>query len=135
MAAIPMCEHRRVELGRLYCDIATRRGERATNETFNRTCEACRVASTRAAHPCVHLDIGVDLTEHRERSTLDAYHLACRVTCTDVEDAAGCTPQCPYFEPIEEEKRERYESVAQVQRDQASADETARRLTVRRHDM
>jgi hypothetical protein len=135
MAAVPQCEHRRVELGRLYCDIATRRGERATNETFNSTCELCRVASIRAAHPCAHLDIGIDLTEHRERSTLDAYHLACRVTRTDVEDAAGCTPECPDFEPIEEEKREHYESVAQAQRDRAGADEAARRLGVHRHDL
>jgi len=136
MAEIPLCEHRHVELGRLYCDLATRRGERATNETFNRTCELCKVASVRAAHPCAHLDVGIDLTEHRDRSTLDAYHLACRVTKVDVEDADGCTPECPHFEPIEEEKREHYEATAERQRDRATADEAARRVTVRRqHDL
>jgi hypothetical protein len=126
MSDIPMCEHRRVELGRLYCDIATRKGERGTNETFNRTCELCKVTTVRAAHPCAHLDIGIDLTEHRERSTLDAYHLACRVTKLDVGDAVGCTPECPYFEPISEERREGYEGAA-AQRATVSEGEVVRR--------
>jgi hypothetical protein len=134
MAQIPLCEHRRVELGRLYCDIATRRGERATNETFNRTCERCRVAAIRAAHPCAQLDVGIDLTEHRDRSTLDAYHLACRVTKLDVEDALGCTPECPYFEPIEEERREQYQATAQTQADRVTTDEATRRLGVSRQE-
>jgi hypothetical protein len=134
MAQIPMCEHRHVELGRLYCDIATRRGDRATNETFNRTCELCRVAAIRAAHPCAHLDVGIDLTEHRDRSTLDAYHLACRISKVDVEDALGCTPECPHFEPIEEERREQYQAAAQVQTERASADEAARRIGVSRQE-
>lgn len=127
MPEIPMCEHRRVELGRLFCDLAARRGERATNETFNRTCQICRVASIRAAHPCVHLDIGIDLTEHRDRSTLDAYHLACRVTKTDVEEAEGCTPECPYFEGLEEERREQYEVSAQAHEVRQAETEEARR--------
>ncbi|UCH33102.1 MAG: hypothetical protein JSV65_10935 [Armatimonadota bacterium] len=133
MPDVPMCEHRRVELGRLYCDLATRRGERATNETFNRTCEMCRVVSVRAAHPCAHLDVGVDLTEHRERSTLDAYHLACRVTRLDVGDAEACTPECQYFEPIAEDKREEYEAAA-AQRERAAQAEAAQR-TGRRADL
>ena len=126
MAEVPQCEHRRVELGRLFCGLAPRRGERATDETFNRTCEHCRVATIRAAHPCVHLDIGVDLTEHRDRSTLDAYHLACRVQRISVEDAAGCTPECPYFEQVEEEKRLHYEASAKVRTDTAAADSLRR---------
>ncbi len=126
MPELPMCEHRRVELGRLYCDIACRKGERATNETFNRTCELCKVAAIRAAHPCVHLDIGVDLTEHRERSTLDAYHLACRVMKADVGDAEECTPQCPYFEALPEDKGREYEAAAQ-QRARVREEDTTRR--------
>ena len=126
MPELAMCEHRRVELGRLYCDIATRKGDRATNETFNRTCELCRVAAIRAAHPCAHLDIGIDLTEHRERSTLDAYRLACRVKKLDVVDAVGCTPECPYYEPIEEQKLREYEAAASVRRE-AAEDEATRR--------
>ena len=131
MPDIALCEHRRIELGRLYCDIATMRGDRATNETFNRTCELCRVAAIRAAHPCAHLDVGIDLTEHRERSTLDAYHLACRVKKLDVGDAAACTPECAYFEPIEEQKLREYEAAASVRREAAEEEETARRLTRR----
>ena len=134
MADMSVCEHRRVELGRLYCEIATRRGDKATNETFNRTCEGCRIAAIRAAHPCVHLDVGVDLAEHRDRSTLDAYHLACRISKLDVEDAVGCTPECPYFEPIEEERREQYRVAAQTQSDRATADEATRRLGVGRQE-
>jgi len=115
MADITLCEHRRVELGRLYCDIASRGGERATDETYNRTCELCRVASIRAAHPCVHLDIGIDLTEHRDRSTLDAYHLACLVKKTDVGEADACTPEeCSQFEAVAEEKRAQYEAAART---------------------
>jgi hypothetical protein len=137
MSLVEVCEHRRIELGRLYCDIATRRGERATNETGNRTCEMCRVAAIRAAHPCAHLDIGIDLTEHRDRSTLDAYHLACRVTKLDVGEAAACTAECPYFEAIAEEKRAEYEAAAGARAKRAGDEEAARRLTVRRtsHDM
>ena len=126
MAEVPQCEHRRVELGRLFCDIASRRSERATNETFNVTCKLCRVATMRAAHPCAHLDVGVELTEHRERSTLDAYHLACRVKRISVDDAAGCTPECPHFELVEEEKRLQYEIGAKAREDSEAA-ETLRR--------
>jgi hypothetical protein len=133
MPHLPACEHRRVDLGRLYCDAATRRGDRATSETFNVTCRLCKVAATRAAHPCTHLDIGIDLTEHRDRSTLDAYHLACRVTKSDVEDAAECTPECPYFEAIPEEKRQEYEAAADM-RAQA-AQEVARVRATRKLDM
>ncbi|HUT73852.1 MAG TPA: hypothetical protein VM221_03320 [Armatimonadota bacterium] len=133
MADVPLCEHRRVELGRLYCDAATRRGERATSETFNRTCQECRVATIRAAHPCVHLDIGIELTEHRDRSTLDAYHLACRVTKIDVETAEGCTPECPHFEAMEEERRLSYDAAANMR--EIAAETDAARRAGRRLDL
>jgi len=133
MVDVPQCEHRHIELGRLFCDVASRRGERATNETFNRTCELCKVGAYRTAHPCVHLDIGIDLTEHRDRSTLDAYHMACRVKKIDVEDAAECTPECPYFEPIEEERRVAYEVAGKARDDVATAE--AARKAGRRLDL
>jgi len=132
MSLVEVCEHRRVELGRLYCDVATRRGDRATNETGNRTCEICRVAAIRADHPCAHLDIGIDLTEHRDRSTLDAYHLACRISRLDVGDALDCTAECPYFEAIDEEKRAQYEAAAGARTKRAEDEEAARRVTARR---
>jgi hypothetical protein len=97
MARLKPCPFRSVELGRLFCALATREGERSTARAFMETCEACDVARTRGAHPCRNLDIGLDIRAHRERSTIDEVYLACNAykIALTVDTVQDCTPNCP----------------------------------------
>ena len=94
-----ICQFRSLKLGRTFCALATMDGERATSEVYTETCEGCTVESTLENHPCVHLDIGLEIISHRERSTIDHYYCGCRVTRSRLEDAYECGESCPDFEP------------------------------------
>jgi hypothetical protein len=96
VAKLIACPYRTVELGRLFCGLATHEGERSTSRTFNETCDVCQVARIRRAHPCRNLDIGLDLRAHRERTSIDSVLLACKAYTIDLpEGLPDCNPNCP----------------------------------------
>ena len=107
MARLKPCPFRSVELGRLFCGLATQEGERSTSHVFNETCETCQVARIRHAHPCGHLDIGLGIGAHRERSTIDEVLLACKAYKIELpENLETCTPSCPEWSEDESMKGE-----------------------------
>ena len=96
MAQLKPCPFRSVELGRLFCALATQEGERSTSHVYNETCEVCQVARIRAAHPCKNLDIGLDIKSHRDRASIDGVLLACKAYKIGLPDTLpDCTPNCP----------------------------------------
>lgn len=98
------CQHRSLKLGRTFCALATLEGERGTSEVYPETCESCKVEFDQESHPCVHLDIGLEVTSHRDRSTIDHYYYGCRVTQSRLEDPFECGESCPDFEPTSGKK-------------------------------
>ena len=65
------------------------------------------MARIRHAHPCGHLDIGLSIAPHRERSTIDEILQACKAYQIELPDnLADCTPSCPEWSEDESMKGE-----------------------------
>jgi len=102
---IPYCEHRSVDKGRTFCGLAVHGDSRSTDEVYAETCLACPVARTRQRHPCAHLDMGLLLGAHRERSSVDRCYYACKAKGIRLPDGAPeCDAKCKLFAPLEEKK-------------------------------
>jgi hypothetical protein len=86
----------------MFCSVAVRGDARGTDEVYNDTCLACPMNRIRRRHPCGHLDPGLQLTSHRERTSIDKVHLACKVKLVRLpSDAAECDQKCEYFRQVE----------------------------------
>jgi len=99
------CPYRSVELGRLFCSLATQEGERSTSRVYNETCAGCQMAKIKREHPCKNLDIGLNIAAHRDRSTIDDVLVACkayRIILPEMLD--DCTPECPAWSEDPEAK-------------------------------
>ena len=105
MPELKACPYKNVELGRLFCTLATMEGERSTSQVFNETCDSCQVARIRKEHPCRHLDIGLDLGAHRSRTTIDNVRRACLVYKVELDEfLPDCNPNCPEWSEDESVK-------------------------------
>jgi len=97
------CPYRFVHKGRTFCAAAIRERRFTTNRVSPQTCEECSVPDLVVAHPCAHLDVGVEIDEYGPRAEVVFVHFACRVLVQELPDLTNCSPSaCPMFEAVEE---------------------------------
>jgi hypothetical protein len=94
------CRHRYLDKGRTFCDIAITERKYTTHEVSPTVCRDCHVPEEEVAHPCVHLDVGVEIDQFQGRIEVSTFYTACRVTRERLTLLEQCNAtDCPDFEP------------------------------------
>jgi hypothetical protein len=97
------CPFRYVFKGRTFCAVAARERRFTTIRVGRETCEECPVPAMVAAHPCDHLDVGVEIDEYGPRAEVVFAHAACRATVEELPVLDGCAEgACPLWRRADE---------------------------------
>ncbi|MCX7597691.1 MAG: hypothetical protein N2512_02315 [Armatimonadetes bacterium] len=97
------CPFRFVYRGRTFCAVAIRERKFTTIHVEQGTCAECPVPGMVAAHPCAHLDIGVEIDDYGPRAEVVFTYAACRATVEELSDLESCTDgHCSLWERAEE---------------------------------
>ena len=92
------CPHRYIEKGRTFCRIAILERKYCTKEVEPRACAQCRVPEIMREHPCVHMDLGVEIDEYGGQKSVETWYASCKVTVERIGRIEKCTnEECPYF--------------------------------------
>ncbi len=93
------CRYRYLEKGRSFCEIAITERKYTTNEVTPQVCRDCQIPQILEDHPCVHLDVGVEIDQFQGRTEVSTFYTACKVTRERLTVLDACNPEhCPYFE-------------------------------------
>lgn len=97
------CPFRFVYRGRTFCAVAIRERRFTTIHVERTTCSECPVPGMVAAHPCAHLDIGVEIDDYGPRAEVVFTHTACRATVEELTNVEGCAEgSCSLWQRAEE---------------------------------
>lgn len=84
------CPFRFVHRGRTFCAVAIRERRFTTAHVERTTCAECPVPEMVAAHPCAHLDVGVEIDDYGPHAEVVFTHTACRATVEELSHLEGC---------------------------------------------
>lgn len=97
------CPFRFVYRGRTFCAVAIRERRFTTIHVERTTCAECPVPGMVAAHPCAHLDVGVEIDDYGPHAEVVFTHTACRATVEELSGLESCAAdRCPLWRRAEE---------------------------------
>jgi hypothetical protein len=96
---VTVCPHRYIEKGRTYCRVAILERRYCTNEVTPQACAQCHIPQVMEDHPCVHMDLGVEIDEYGGAKSIETFYASCKVTVERLMSVENCVEGgCPYFE-------------------------------------
>ena len=98
-----VCPHRYIERGRTFCRLAILERRYCTSEVTPQACAQCQVPQVMRDHPCVHMDLGVEIDEYGGVKSIATFFASCTVTVERLLSVRECLADaCPYFKSRDE---------------------------------
>jgi len=104
MEAPTPCPFRYIHKGRTFCAIAIRERRFTTTEVNPSACASCAARKALEAAGCAYLNLGGEVDQYGGSLDVNIFYASCEKLVERLSDFHRCGPDCPYWEPLDEDR-------------------------------
>jgi hypothetical protein len=103
MEAASPCPFRYIHKGRTFCAIAIRERRYTTTEVTPSACSGCSARKAMEDANCAFLNLGVEVDQYGGSLDVNIFYASCEKLVERLTDFRRCGPDCPYWEPLDDD--------------------------------